>query len=153
MSDEAAFLTAIKADPTDRSLWLVFADWLEDQGDARCEYLRADCELQRLLGAVSLDEKQVRVARSRLKKLAPGLDAAWIALLDALRPEILRCKGCKKLLTVKEAIDINPRNYTRMKSTRYCRLCYEDAIRSQLNHQSRAFDEHSRFRIEQISDE
>lgn len=153
MSDEAAFLAAIQAQPADMSLRLVFADWLEDQGDARCEYLRIDCDLQRLLGAMTLDDRKIRPLRARLKKVAARLDANWIDMIDALRPPILRCKTCKKLLTAKEAIDLNPRTNIRMKSTRYCRLCYEDAIRGRLNQMSRAFDEHSRFRVEQISDE
>ena len=32
MSDLDSFLTAIEADPADDMLWLVFADWLEEQG-------------------------------------------------------------------------------------------------------------------------
>jgi uncharacterized protein (TIGR02996 family) len=153
MTDEASFLAAIQASPQDRSLRLIFADWLEDQGDARCEYLRVDCELQQLLNAAAIDQRKVRQCRSRLKKLALELDAEWVAMIDALRPAIIRCRTCKKVLSPQEAIDIHPRNYTRMKTTRYCRLCYEDAVRSGVQRQSRVFDEQSRFRVEQIEDE
>lgn len=34
MSDEATFLRAIQADPTDRTAKLVYADWLDDRGEA-----------------------------------------------------------------------------------------------------------------------
>lgn len=34
MSDEAAFLRAIQADPTDRTAKLVYADWLDERGEA-----------------------------------------------------------------------------------------------------------------------
>jgi uncharacterized protein (TIGR02996 family) len=41
MSDEAAFLRAIQANPTDTTAKLVYADWLDEHGEPeRAEYLR-----------------------------------------------------------------------------------------------------------------
>lgn len=40
MNDEAAFVAAIAAAPQDEHLPLVFADWLDDQGDPRGQWLR-----------------------------------------------------------------------------------------------------------------
>ena len=40
MTDERAFLTAILERPDDDATKLVYADWLEEQGDPRGEYLR-----------------------------------------------------------------------------------------------------------------
>jgi uncharacterized protein (TIGR02996 family) len=40
MTDERAFLAAILQRPDDHVRKLVYADWLEDQGDPRAEYLR-----------------------------------------------------------------------------------------------------------------
>src|SRR5262249_60861833 len=40
MSQEQAFLAAMLASPDDLHLRLVFADWLEEQGDPRGELLR-----------------------------------------------------------------------------------------------------------------
>src|SRR5262249_49935579 len=40
MTDERAFLTAILERPDDDATKLVYADWLEEQGDPRAEYLR-----------------------------------------------------------------------------------------------------------------
>jgi uncharacterized protein (TIGR02996 family) len=48
MSDDAAFLRAIKATPDDPSCRLGYADWLEEQGDPRSEYLRLGCRLAQL---------------------------------------------------------------------------------------------------------
>jgi uncharacterized protein (TIGR02996 family) len=45
MRDEAAFLEAIREDPNDDAARLVYADWLEEQGDSRCEYLRLEYRL------------------------------------------------------------------------------------------------------------
>src|ERR1700722_11352934 len=40
MSDKRAFLTAILERPDDDTRKLVYADWLEERGDPRAEYLR-----------------------------------------------------------------------------------------------------------------
>lgn len=39
------FLTEIAANPNDESARLVYADWLDDRGDARAELVRVQCEL------------------------------------------------------------------------------------------------------------
>lgn len=43
--DEAALLEAIKADPDDDQIRLVYADWLEERGNPRAEFIRIQCEL------------------------------------------------------------------------------------------------------------
>ena len=51
MTTEQAFLDAIRADPDDDTLRLVFADWLDEHGNAaecaRAELIRVQCELAR----------------------------------------------------------------------------------------------------------
>jgi len=142
MTDESTFLDSIKANPEDLFLRQVYADWLEERGDPRSEYLRVDGELQQTLNSLSPNasrtEPKIRQLRARLRKLAKPLDAAWVALFDELRPQILRCRACGKIVSGKEAIDTNPYNYRKMKSTRYCRLCYEDAVRGLLS--NRGYD-------------
>lgn len=45
MSDEASFLRAIQADPTDRTAKLVYADWLDERGEvAKAGHVRAMVE-------------------------------------------------------------------------------------------------------------
>ena len=46
---EEAFLHAIDENPRDFDLLLVYADWLEEQGDARADMIR--CEVERRLPA------------------------------------------------------------------------------------------------------
>jgi uncharacterized protein (TIGR02996 family) len=46
--DDEAFLRAIGAAPEDDAPRLVYADWLDDRGDAaRAEFIRVQCELAR----------------------------------------------------------------------------------------------------------
>lgn len=46
--DEYSFLQSIIADPDDDLPRLVYADWLEDRGNPRGEFIRVHCELARL---------------------------------------------------------------------------------------------------------
>lgn len=48
MNQHAAFLSAIRAAPDDDAPRLIYADWLEDHGEAaRAEFIRVQCELAR----------------------------------------------------------------------------------------------------------
>ena len=42
MNEEAAFIAALVAEPSDRTAALVFADWLDERGDPRGPMLRND---------------------------------------------------------------------------------------------------------------
>ena len=49
LTDESAFLAAIREAPQDDALRLIFADWLDGNGDeARGEFIRVQCELARI---------------------------------------------------------------------------------------------------------
>ena len=51
MNTDTAFIQAILASPEDRAVRLVYADWLEDNGDPeRAEFIRAQCRLARMEG-------------------------------------------------------------------------------------------------------
>lgn len=72
--EEAPFLRALVENPTDETVRLVYADWLEEQGDVRGEYLRLEYQLSLLPpGDPQLAEKEVR-----LRTLQEGLEAAWL---------------------------------------------------------------------------
>jgi uncharacterized protein (TIGR02996 family) len=58
MTDDATFIRAIQDNPNDDSIRLVYADWLEERGDSRGEYLR-------LAG--------------RLAELRQHIDESWLA--------------------------------------------------------------------------
>jgi uncharacterized protein (TIGR02996 family) len=48
MTDRAGFLQAIREAPDDIALRLVFADWLEEQGDPLADFIRLQFEVERL---------------------------------------------------------------------------------------------------------
>jgi uncharacterized protein (TIGR02996 family) len=43
--DDIAFQRAILANPSDTTLKLVYADWLQDRSDPRAEYVRLQIEI------------------------------------------------------------------------------------------------------------
>jgi uncharacterized protein (TIGR02996 family) len=66
---EAAFFAQILAAPDDRSLQHVYADWLEERGDSRCEFVRLQAEL----AVADPARRKERLPRLRelLEQLAP----------------------------------------------------------------------------------
>src|SRR5262245_41684171 len=48
MNEEAGLLAAIGADPKDRAVRLVYADWLDERSDPRGELVRVEEEMRRL---------------------------------------------------------------------------------------------------------
>jgi uncharacterized protein (TIGR02996 family) len=66
MNEEETFLHAIQESPEDGSLRLVYADWLEEHGDARrAEYLRLECQFSSV--------------PTRLKELSQQVDPGWLS--------------------------------------------------------------------------
>lgn len=80
MSDERAFLHSLLANPSDDTLRLVFADWLDDRGDPRGTFLRLEVAFQRA------DEATRAELSERLHHARCGLDARWLALVDRPQP-------------------------------------------------------------------
>ncbi len=79
MKTEAALLEKIVAAPEEESTRLVYADWLEERGDPRAEYLRTELALART-GDAAL-RRRLRAARAKI-------DRAWLAVLD--QPRVMR---------------------------------------------------------------
>lgn len=74
MSAEAAFLAAVAAAPQDSLPRLVYADWLDEQGDPRAELIRVVEEMQR--HPVWTDEYQrLKPTRDRLRE---WFDPPWV---------------------------------------------------------------------------
>jgi uncharacterized protein (TIGR02996 family) len=78
MNDEDPFIQSVQAAPDDTGLLLIYADWLEERGDPRAEFLR----VRVALGQLSPNEKQFRALWSKLRRLRSGIDLAWLAVLD-----------------------------------------------------------------------
>lgn len=82
MDDEAAFVRAIRANPDDAALRLVFADWLEDRGDPRSQFVRLESKLA-LSSVESSEGKNLQAEGESLRAtLNPEWVSKWSALVD-----------------------------------------------------------------------
>lgn len=77
MSDDA-FIRAILADPADDAARLIYADWLEERGNPRGEYLR----LEVALAALGRAEPVRGQLQDRLREAAAGIDLSWLAAVS-----------------------------------------------------------------------
>jgi uncharacterized protein (TIGR02996 family) len=86
MADEDGFLNALRANPADDTIRLVYADWLEERGDtasvARAEFLRLVT-----VRPAPANRKGRKDRTMRLKALATGLDTHWLAVVSKLTVE------------------------------------------------------------------
>lgn len=73
MSNDAAFLRALLAEPADHGVRQVYADWLEERGDLRSRFLRAELALAAAADGAGQDE---------LQAASMGLDPEWLALVS-----------------------------------------------------------------------
>jgi uncharacterized protein (TIGR02996 family) len=74
MNDEDAFLEALRSDPSDGTFLLVYADWLQERGDPRAEYIR-------LTQTPQENESRIQDLRRQLAK-------DWVALIDSCETPI-----------------------------------------------------------------
>jgi len=75
MNTEQEFIHAIQKNPTDDGLRLVYADWLEERGDDRAEYLRLECLI------FSIPKK--------LADLGKKADPSWINTVSRIKKAVL----------------------------------------------------------------
>jgi uncharacterized protein (TIGR02996 family) len=75
---DKAFLRAILDVPEDRNTWLIYADWLDDRGDPRAEFLRL-----MVARALAADDDAARApVEERLAHLRTALDPHWLMVFD-----------------------------------------------------------------------
>jgi uncharacterized protein (TIGR02996 family) len=74
VTDDFSFLRAIFNRPDDDGLRLIYADWLEERGDPRAEFLRLEAE-HHLKGR---GKRRPAPLPKRLTDLAPSLDSRWV---------------------------------------------------------------------------
>jgi len=84
--EDDPFIRAILADPENDAPRLIYADWLEERGDARGEYLRLECYLTTL----SEDEPQLDPLLIRFRELHRQIDPNWRAAVA--RSKVERCR-------------------------------------------------------------
>jgi uncharacterized protein (TIGR02996 family) len=75
VTDPDPLLAAIRRTPTDRTLRLAYADWLEEQADPRHELIRV-CEAMRDVPVYSDEYWRLKARRNELRKQCP---AGWLA--------------------------------------------------------------------------
>jgi len=79
MSDERAFLTAILERPDDDARKLVYADWLEERGDPRGEFLRAVLRSRQERTVTAEQAQRHRDLAAGLAELRAEEAQAWLA--------------------------------------------------------------------------
>lgn len=81
MTNEAVFLQVLGTDPQDTVTRAVYADWLEERGEAdRAEFLR----LQLAVKALPAESQERQETQKRLGLLRTCLDSIWLRLVDPL---------------------------------------------------------------------
>ena len=107
MSDELAFVEEIRAHPEDDDRRLVYADYLEDEGDARGELIRTQIELQHLPVAAP---QRVSLMRREDELLAAYGDQ-WLEPLRRLGAQGLSIRCFQRGLI--ERVRIHARDFVR----------------------------------------
>src|SRR5215470_1619052 len=78
MPEQDAFLQAILAEPDDDGLRLMYADWLEEHGDPRGEFIRLQCAL----AGMRYDDPRRRGMDSRARELLVRHGKGWLRPLS-----------------------------------------------------------------------
>lgn len=95
--DEAPLLRRFLAKPNDASIRGVYADWLEDRGDPRAEFLRAQAEVREL----EPDHPDRLRREERLSRARLGLELDWLNRVEPERAHLAsgraecRCLGSR----------------------------------------------------------
>jgi uncharacterized protein (TIGR02996 family) len=89
MHNDEIFLAKLAEEPADDTTRLVYADWLDEQGDslsaAKAEFLRLTVQVASTKGRKGKGWKGWKKARrKRLQELAAALDTAWLAVVSRL---------------------------------------------------------------------
>ncbi|HEV3257586.1 MAG TPA: TIGR02996 domain-containing protein, partial [Gemmataceae bacterium] len=76
MNEREAFLKALAENEDDTTTRLVYADWLEERGDPRAEFIRVQCALARPMGkrrrrAELKDREEALLAQHRKEWIKP----------------------------------------------------------------------------------
>lgn len=89
---EQAFLETIRKNPEDDDARAVYADWLEQRGDPRGEYLRLELQLHRI--------------PDRLAVLAEAIPSTWVEAISRWYDVVLVATGPSKIMTIKNVREI-----------------------------------------------
>src|SRR5215475_13870570 len=88
LNEERAFLTAILERPHDDTTKLVYADWLEEHGDPRAEYLRLMVKVRQERVITPEQRQRHNELSAELKELRTQERQEWIiAVADHVHPQ------------------------------------------------------------------
>lgn len=134
--EEQRFLAAIVLDPDAETNRLIYADWLEEQGDQRAEYLRLETRLAQIPKdhpEYPLVKKQKIDCQSRLLKGRESMygNKTWFWLLHISRRTIIAncARGSKAKPRLRFAFEC-PQQWNNLETTgadgvRFCSSCNE----------------------------
>jgi uncharacterized protein (TIGR02996 family) len=99
MNQEEAFLEAIREEPDDDTVRLIFADWLEERGDPRGEFIRIQCAL-----VTMTDEDERRaLLQDRVERLLEQHEPKWVGSLASRVQRYTFRRGFVEEITVSAA--------------------------------------------------
>jgi uncharacterized protein (TIGR02996 family) len=115
--EDRAFLRGILTNPAELTGWLAYADWLDDRGDPRSEFVR----LQVRLSDPALTQTDRFGVIGRLEDIRSNLDPDWLAVFD--RPDVENCDE-------RFAFQC-PKKWERLRATeraevRFCEACRQE---------------------------
>jgi uncharacterized protein (TIGR02996 family) len=117
MTAEDGFLITIRGAPADDATRLVYADWLEEQGDAeslaKAAYLRAEC---RLAGLGDRDRDEVVL---QLREIAEGIPTVWKAAVAKVSLE--NCAAAFRFVCPRRWDQLREMGYPYVRSCSACR--------------------------------
>lgn len=87
MNEEAALLNELGEHPDDQTNRQVYADWLEEHGDLRAEYLR----LQMKLSRCPRGSNERKAVQKRMRALSNKIDREWLLKIEQVPVE--NCDG------------------------------------------------------------
>ena len=132
MADESSFPKAILANPADDLPRLVYADWLDEQGD---EEGSRKAEFLRLTAALVTEHREwrQRILKNKIKKLARHLPTDWLPIVSHLPIENCATAGNsirRSLQTIEFEFEC-PKQWEHLKPTeevavRYCNACRQN---------------------------
>ncbi|MFL5330116.1 MAG: TIGR02996 domain-containing protein [Gemmataceae bacterium] len=111
---DAGFLKAIDAAPNDDILRLMYADWLDEQGDRRGEFIRAEVEFMK----ADEDRREASIPNAQLIVIGRDIEPAWVAQIS--RVPIENCELEFEFQCPKKWDQLAP---TRDAFVRHCEAC------------------------------
>src|SRR5436190_23323997 len=89
VTQDDAFLQAILEDPDDDTPRLIYADWLEERGAPRGEFIRVQCELATL----EPDSPRRRILEARERHLLAAHRTDWLGPIREMANEWVFRRG------------------------------------------------------------